>query len=93
LGVNGVLESNRQYRDPKESLSGACAAFPYYGTGCGEGELFKNLCKNGFKSALFPMQSATQSFTAAHMPWSFECSMNRGALIETHESDGVFREP
>src|SRR5258708_38219101 len=30
LGVNGVLESNRKYRDPKESLSVAFAKSPLY---------------------------------------------------------------
>jgi hypothetical protein len=80
-----------------ESLFAASPAFLYYGTRSGEGELFKNLCKNGFKSALVPMQSATQSatsrFAGARMMLRFACSMNPGALIETPESDGVFREP
>jgi len=30
LGVNGVPESNRQYRDPKESLSVGSAGFTYF---------------------------------------------------------------
>ena len=38
-------------------------------------------------------QSATQSFTAAHMIASFACLMPTGALIETHEQAGDFKEP
>jgi hypothetical protein len=67
-----------------------------YGTRSGEGELFKNLCKNGFKSALVPMQSATQGY-AKFCRRSHDASIgvfdDSGALIETHQSDGAFREP
>ena len=81
----------------KESLSAASAAFLYYGTRSGEGELFKNLCKNGFRSGFVPTAISNAIGYAKFCRRSHDASIRvfdeSGALIETHESNGVFREP